>query len=457
MASDTPSDDALPSARRYEGPVWGRLPGRRPARVQPAEAAAPSTADLANHRLAKPVLFFLITLIIPFIISLGPLRLSVYRIILLVMIVPMLVAWLSGKAGRIRLPDIFFLLLCAWAALSFAIVHGPQVAIEGGGIFFIETMGAYLLARCYIRTAEDFRKMTIVLFSIVLFLLPFAIVEAVTGRNVLLDFFDSVMRSYGRVMKDPRWGLNRVQATFEHPILFGVFCGSAIALAYMVVGYGRSFFARAWRALAVLFTAALCLSSGPLTGMVAQFLLIGWNGALSAFKARWTLLVGLVVSALVALEIVANRSAPAIFISYFSFNEFSAYMRIHIWNFGTASIWNHPFIGIGLNEWERPFWMSPSIDMFWIVFGVRHGLPAQLFMLGGFLSVFLSLSFLRCPDPRLSAYRLAILICLTGLFLTGWTVHYWNATYALFMFLIGSGVWLLDTAPEDEPARGRRR
>ena len=29
-----------------------------------------------------------------------------------------------------------------------------------------------------------------------------------------------------------------------------------------------------------------------------------------------------------------------------------------------------------------------------------------------------------------------------GLILAGTTVHYWNATFCLFMFLLGSGAWL---------------
>ncbi len=104
--------------------------------------------------------------------------------------------------------------------------------------------------------------------------------------------------------------------------------------------------------------------------------------------------------------------------------------------------------------------MSTSIDMFWVVYGVRHGVPAMLLIFLAFFAVFVPLTFRRGLDERQSDYRLGILFCLAGFFLTGWTVHYWNATYALFVFLLGSGVWLLDATPG--PARtptsgGRRR
>ena len=194
-----------------------------------------------SSKLAFPVTVFLISLTLPFIFQLGDIRLSVYRIILLPLILPLLFFWVSGGAGRIRVADIALLLLCLWGTISFSIVHGVQTGVETGGIMFIETIGPYLLARCYIRDAFTFRKMVVLLFLIVLTLMPFAFIEAVIGRNILLEFMDGIWPSYHRVAKNPRWGLQRVQATFEHPILFGVFCGSAIGLTHMVLGYGQNF------------------------------------------------------------------------------------------------------------------------------------------------------------------------------------------------------------------------
>ncbi len=51
---------------------------------------------------------------------------------------------------------------------------------------------------------------------------------------------------------------------------------------------------------------------------------------------------------------------------------------------------------------------------------------------------------------------------MVGMFLAGWAVHFWNETYVLMMFLMGSGVWLLDhhetppaPPPSSRPARRR--
>ncbi len=412
--------------------------------------------------LAIPVVIFLIGLIIPFIIPVGGLRLSVYRIVLLVMTVPLLVMWLRGSAGPKRVADFAFLLLCLWMCISLAVVDSAQTALEAGGIFFCETFGAFMLGRCFVRTEANFRRVTLILFWIVMFLMPFALIEALTGRNLILEIMDDIWSSYGRIAKNPRWGLDRVQATFEHPILFGVFCGSVIGLAYMVLGYGKSFLRRIALGLVVMFTAGLSLSAGPLTGMVVQLEMAIWNEVFRNFRNRWKVLAVLTALAYTVIEIGSNRSAPAVFISYFSFNEFSAYMRLHIWNFGTTSIMNHPLFGIGFAEWARPSWMSSSIDMFWIVFGVRHGIPAMALTLLGFFAVYLPLAFRKNLPDRTASYRLGAIFTLTAFFLTGWTVHYWNATYALFMFLMGASIWILDvpnkgddTPPdqESEPAQ----
>ena len=71
---------------------------------------------------------------------------------------------------------------------------------------FIETLGPYLLARCYIRDADDFYNVIQLLFRIVVLLLPFAIFEFVTGQNILRELFAAILPtlSDGRCRRD--WG-----------------------------------------------------------------------------------------------------------------------------------------------------------------------------------------------------------------------------------------------------------
>ncbi len=342
--------------------------------------------------------------------------------------------------------------MCFWVTLSFIIIHGPGMAVEPSGIFFIESVGAYLLGRCYIRNSDDFFSAVRMMFLLILIILPFAVIEAYTNRNVLLELFGFFGQTFPDAIKEPRWGLRRVQGPFEHPILFGVFCGSMLALVHYVLGFGKSFIERWFRTMLTAVTAFFALSSGPLSAMTAQILLISWDTTLATVKARWKILTAGLGSLVILIESVASRSSPEILMAYFAFNHATAYNRVLIWEFGTRSVANHPFLGIGLNDWERPYWMTGSMDMFWLVPAVRHGIPAGLFLLLIFFSIFFGLARKKGLEKKTADYRTGILICLTGFFIAGWMVHYWNATYALFMFILGSAMWILDANPEPAPA-----
>ena len=154
--------------------------------------------------------------------------------------------WMAGKAGRIRSADIALLLFWFWCALSLIVIHGLALSIQPAGIGFIETLGAYLLARCYIRDADDFHNAVQLLFRIVVFLLPFAIFELVTGQNILRELFAAILPT-NFYPSEQRLGLTRVQSVFDHPILFGLCTGSIFALAHLVLGYQKSFFQRSLR------------------------------------------------------------------------------------------------------------------------------------------------------------------------------------------------------------------
>jgi hypothetical protein len=356
--------------------------------------------------------------------------------------------WLLGGAGRIRSADIAALAFCAWCAISLAVVHGPTLAIQPGGILFVEAAGAYFLGRCYIRDADDFRNLVGALFWVVAALLPLALIESVLGYKIALRIFGFIAPTLPDSVYPPRWGLQRAQTVLDHPILFGAFCSSIFAMTHMVLGYERSFFQRWTKTAIVGATTFLSLSSGPITSVAVQASLLLWNWLLHPIQQRWKLLWFGIFSAYVFVACVSNRSVAAFYVTRFSFDRETAYFRLIIWEYGSASVLRHPLFGTGLGEWDRPSWMPPSIDMFWLANAVFYGLPAGLLMAVLFLSVYIPASLNRGLNKRESRYRTAYLIAMTGFFVTGWAVHFWNASFVLFMLLLGSGVWLLEARPD---------
>ncbi len=179
------------------------VPGRVPnaSRVgfgfKASGPAVPRQQKIESHRAKRkkirwPVFLFLLALVVPWVIFIGPLRMSLYRIVLLVMVLPCLGMWMAGKAGRIRTADIALLLFSFWCMLSLIVIHGMALSVQTSGIVFIETLGPYLLARCYIRDADDFYNVIQLLFRIVVLLLPFAIFEFVSGQNISRELFAAI-------------------------------------------------------------------------------------------------------------------------------------------------------------------------------------------------------------------------------------------------------------------------
>src|SRR5262245_47603836 len=86
-----------------------------------------------RKKIHWPVLLFLLALVVPWAIFIGPLRMSFYRFVLVVMVLPCLGMWIAGKAGRMRIADIALLLFWFWSTLSLIVNHGMLFSIEPAG------------------------------------------------------------------------------------------------------------------------------------------------------------------------------------------------------------------------------------------------------------------------------------------------------------------------------------
>lgn len=423
----------------------------------PARAAKRDIVCSPTNRLAWPLLVFLPSLIIPWIISIGPLRLTMYRFVLLGLFITVVIKWAKEQATRSLLADVAFLAFCAWCILSMLVIHGTSIALQTGGILFIETMVPYLMGRCYVRNADDYYRALRLLLFIVVLLLPFALLEVTTGAKPLIKLFGAVFPAVEITMMQPRMGLWRTQGPFEHSILFGAVCGSIVAGVYLVVGRGRSFLSRCIMTGAVVLTGLCALSSAPIAGMIVQLFLIGWNSLLKAVKARWLILTAIALAMTATIALGSNQGVIRWYISHFTFDGQTGWFRLLIWELGTESVRNYPLFGIGFNEWARPSWMPGSIDNFWLLLAVRHGLPAPLLFFLPFACLYGAAVRRGGLDEAATACKLAYLICLTSFFFVSWTVHFLNAPYVLYMFILGSGAWI-GMAPQNssrirDPAR----
>lgn len=473
----TPPAQGAAQARPPEPADPFRRPERRPAAAasardahQGAARAVPAARGSALDRAV--VVAFLLSLIVPMFFHLGPLRLSPYRLFLLVLFVPLMLMWLQGRAGRIRAPDLLVLGFGLWGALTLQLSNSGAT-IESVGIWMLETMGAYLVGRVMVRDAAGVATAARTYVLMVAALTPFLVFENLTERRLLSELIAPFGSPFYDYQMEKRLGLERAQGPFEHPILLGMFSSMALTASLMAF---RGPKAVAMAALGMLATFS-SLSSGAYTAVATQLFLLSWDRVLRAVRRRWLILLGLAAAGYVVVDLLSNRSPIAVFISYATFQPHTAYHRILIWEYGSRTVWANPLFGIGFGDWERAGWMSSSVDNFWLLIAMRHGLP-------GFLLIALAVGLVIAgvaralrrspadparagaapahpdqadpdpahPDPA-DPLRTRYAIMMGAICIAICTVHLWGATFAFFMFLVGAGACLAEPTPQARPQR----
>ena len=440
----------------YASPVT-EMSGRRAGVV----GTGLQSAVRSVTRLPLPVLVYVLCVIFPLSFSAGPLVLTTLRLLLMAMIVPLTVQLMMGRYGKVILTDYLFFAHILWAGIALA-VNNPAQVVQQVGSVGIEFIGGYVVARAYVRTPEVFLGLCRLLVVLVFIHVPFAVVETLTGRVILVELLDKIpgLNTVRVVSTDKRLGLDRVQSTFAHPIHYGLFCSVVLSLCFVGLKGVMSNGGRTLASLVILLAGFLALSSGALSALALQIGLILWAWVFAQVSWRWWLLVALFALAYVVIDILSNRTPIRVFMHYMTFSAHTGYWRILIFEWGFANvvgsaekgIVGSPIFGLGLNDWVRPAFMySGSMDNFWLVMAVRYGLPGFFLIAGGY--IYALVRIMRrdfASDPGLSQLRLAWVFTFMGLTFVLCTVHVWGNIYSFVFFMFGAGIWLITADPRSE-------
>lgn len=425
----------LPNGR-YTAPVPDSAP------VETAEAAenSPGLLERINFQGAPFLLItFVLSLLAPVQVRLGPVLLLPYRLWLLVLFVPLFFKLVGGKVGKMVIIDWMMLGSAAWAALAMAMNHPVGTIIEPAGVQMIETFGAYMLARVAIRSAEDFVTMVRVFMLVLFILLPFALLEAVSHNNYLLKM---IPKHIEIVNPTPRFGLRRVQSVFAHPIHYGAFVSAAFGLAWFAFLPTAGFFTRCLLALAVAVSTFLSLSTAALLAVLIQGGLIGYELLMRNNPNRWRLFTYMFIAGYILGTMMVEKSLFHTLVHKATFSSQSGYTRILIFEYGVQNVWANPLFGLGFNDWERPRFMSPSVDNFWLLHTMRFGLPSFLMLAGAVTLIIRRVSRQPLLYSVDRACRAGFLVTICGVIIAGGTVDYWKGLLSFVLFLFGAGVWI---------------
>jgi hypothetical protein len=434
------------------------FPESRIARRSGMRSISPEAAT-SEPALTAPWLLcaILVCLLIPGNFSVVGTQMSPNRAILLI-IGPLLGwRWLRGDAGGPNVVDVLMLFSTAWIGVGLTVNHGLGT-LPRSTIMCVEIFGGYLIGRMLIRNTSDYRRLFVLLTIGFACLLPFALVELMTGKRLLREIFSHIINipplnaDIGK-----RLGLTRALTVFDHPILFGLVASMGVA---NVLYIWRDRFMRSVQlATFFVFIVFTAISSGPMLSVLLQLAMTFWDRMSWFLRGKWFWLAGGAGLTLGVLTVAAQFHILDFIIQNLMFNPQTADGRLIILEYGSAEVVRHPVFGIGLNDWVRPWYKAATFDNFWLNYAMRFGLPSFGLL---FAAIAINVSRIAMQSTltrRERDYRTGHLITLAGIIVTLGTVHIWNAASVFIWIYIGSGAWfyMRETAESTPEAEARAR
>jgi hypothetical protein len=409
----------------------------------------------------KAVIFLIIAFLCPteFSIFVADLRIPPHRLALLILLPLAFIQLLLNKGHKIRLFDVTMIVFNIWTVAIFMYHQGDRDGLVYGGSLALDGLGAYLVARVWIRDAAQFHAVLKLMSTAILVAALIALPETLFGHTYTHDILRSLTGYVHPTAVEHRLGLTRAYGTFDHPIHYGTFCAALFAQFW----YASTSQKKRWKRAALLSGATfLGLSSAPLLCLGMQVAMLVWERLTRGIPSRTTLTLTIFVGLYIGASMVMNRSPINVIATGLTLDPWTGYYRLQIWQYGLQNVYAFPWTGIGLNDWERPWWMvSSTVDAFWLVITMREGLPGIFLILCSIALMARAVAKRGLNHPSAAVRRNARgwLMSLIALSLIGCTVHYWNVLYAYFFFFVGLSGWLADPlcAPARIPKGASRR
>lgn len=399
---------------------------------------------MANWRLFGAVaLFYSLIIPLPFNFSIGTLLLPPYRLLLILAVIPIALDFSKGRL-KFGLADLCVLLFALWLVISSISTMGLDRALQASGSLTLDITIAYFWIRTTVSSLRDAR-IFLILIAPGLGLTGLIIaIESLTKTYLLIPLSSAITGQEHAVTPTLRLGLMRAQGPFPHPILAGIFLGSFLPL-YALSGL------RGWPIATGVLGALCCvftLSSGAFLVLAAGIglIAINWLTERTEFLS-WRLALAAICAVLVFLEIASDSGVVRLITRFAALNNQTAFFRLLIWDEGIKTVQEFPLFGIGFNDWDRPRWMPPSVDNYWLVLAMRHGILAPFLGLAAVLAAIWALSR-KSEQVGLNDQRFlrggAIALAVTSL--SVFSVALWLAPQVWFFALLAFAVSISQAA-----------
>lgn len=392
-----------------------------------------------------PIALLIVSFVMPieFSIHLGDLLITPTRFLLILFIVPVILK--SAKFSKIELYEYLLMGYALWILVSMTVNYDIIKSFESGGVLVLEALVSYFVVKCYITTVNHIQSLLKFIAAIAIILLPFLVIENITGAHFFHNFFSSITGFHYPLRYEERLGLTRAYGPFSHPILSGVFFAALIGFFWY--GARHSLTKKLWQMSILAGAAFTSLSSAPILMVIFQVAAIFWNRIADRIKVRWKLVVAGMASLYVFLFFWSPYSPVMVILSKITMDPQTAYWRMLIWDYGTAEVGRNPVAGIGFGDWIRPVWMiSDSVDNFWLLQAMRYGLPAVLFLAVAVLLLMLKVNSLKdqAENKEYKMISLGWIVSVISIVMVGFTVDFFGNNRPFFFFLMGIGAAIVN-------------
>ena len=369
-----------------------------------------------------------------------------YRGVIIILLIPAIVRAIKDLKS-FKIFDVLILASCIWTIIAFTYRNGFEGGFLRSFAIFLDTFGAYLIARTSVRSLSDLRAFLILIMPGVLFAGVFLLIESLTGRLILRPLFASVFggavnyeggvaQGALQLLSERRLGLLRAYSTFSYPILGGTILASLIPI-YFLSGI------RSWPfilGLAGSCFAFFTVSSAAIIALGLGFGLIMFDRLLPRLRPlNWHYVIGAGTAYAVLINFILESGIVGV-IGRFTLNPATAYIRRLQWEYGTQSISNNPIFGIGFDEYERAEWMTAAIDAHFLSIGIRDGLATPLLLFAAVILIMVAIGKRAISEKKQERdLLLAVNFSIGILVFISMTVTYFSEANIWFMMVLGIG------------------
>ncbi|ALE15490.1 hypothetical protein AMC99_00174 [Altererythrobacter epoxidivorans] len=377
------------------------------------------------------------------------LALPLYRIAIIVFAYPAAARFIRGEV-RMQLPDFLVLAAAGWMIVSFLAVYSVGEGLIRSGAIVIDTAGAYFVARSSVQNLTDLRRLLVILAPGLAFAGATMFLESISREVFYRPMFAGLLGplplfAAGEVVgtmdtaAQLRLGLARGLGPFSHQILGGSILASVFAL------YALSRL-RSWPRWAGLL-AAVCgffsLSSAAILGLLFAAGMIVTDRVRAMVRgANWYLILAAYALGALALQ-VFSESGLINLISRLTLNPQTAFYRQLIWQYGWQAVLEHPLVGLGYGQHDRPQWLGPSVDAHFLALAIRHGVLVPILLMTAVIVIMVVLGRSVARSRGMDRDLLfGVNVTIAMLFTLSMTVMFFSEANIWFMSMIAVGASL---------------